>query len=290
MFKRIFFFVLTNVAVLAMISIVMYVLRTFFGINIPPGGLVYALIFGFAGSIISLMMSKFVALRAVGGQVITQPRNAQEQWLIEVVGRQAQQAGIKMPDVALYDSPEVNAFATGPSRNNSLVAVSTGLLNKMTADEAEAVLAHEVSHVANGDMVTMMLIQGVLNTFVILLSRAVANVVAGGRDGENASGLAYFGIVFVLQILFGLLASVVQMWFSRHREFRADHGGASLAGRQKMIAALERLRSQHQPEDTPKTIAAFQINGRYTSGLRELFMTHPPLEKRIAALQSSTVA
>lgn len=289
MLKRIFFFVLTNIAVLAMISIVLFVLRTFFGINIPPGGLVYALIFGFAGSIISLMMSKFVALRAVGGQVITQPRNAQEQWLVETVGRQAQAAGIKMPDVALYDSPEVNAFATGPSRNNSLVAVSTGLLNKMTPDEAEAVLGHEVSHVANGDMVTMMLIQGVLNTFVILLSRAVANVVAGGRDGQS-SGLAYFGVVMVLQIVFGLLASLVQMWFSRHREFRADVGGASLAGRQKMIAALERLRSQHQPEDTPKTIAAFQINGRYTAGLRELFMTHPPLEKRIAALQSSTVA
>ena len=288
MLKRIFFFVLTNVAVIAMISIVMMVLQTFFGIRIPPGGLVYALMFGFAGSIISLLMSKWVALRSVGGQVITQPKNATEQWLFETVTRQAAQAGIKTPEIALYDSPEVNAFATGPSRNNSLVAVSTGLLNQMTPDEAEAVIGHEVSHVANGDMVTMMLIQGVLNTFVILLSRAVANVVAGNR--ENGGGMMYFAVVMVLQIVFGLLATIVQMWFSRHREFRADQGGATLAGRQKMIAALERLRSQHQPEDTPETIAAFQINGRYTSGLRELFMTHPPLEKRIAALQSSTIA
>lgn len=288
MLKRIFFFVLTNVAVIAMISIVMMVLQTFFGIRIPAGGLVYALMFGFAGSIISLLMSKWVALRSVGGQVITQPKNATEQWLFETVARQAAQAGIKTPEIALYDSPEVNAFATGPSRNNSLVAVSTGLLNQMTPDEAEAVIGHEVSHVANGDMVTMMLIQGVLNTFVILLSRAVANIVAGNR--ENGGGMMYFVVVMVLQIVFGLLASIVQMWFSRHREFRADQGGATLAGRQKMIAALERLRSQHQPEDTPKTIAAFQINGRYTSGLQELFMTHPPLEKRIAALQSSTIA
>ena len=289
MLKRIFFFVLTNVAVLAMISIVLFVLRGM-GINLPTNGLMFALIYGMGGSFISLWMSKWVALRGVGGQVIKTPSNETERWLVDVIGRQAQAAGIKMPEVAIYDSPDVNAFATGPTRNNSLVAVSTGLLRSMTADEAEAVLGHEVSHVANGDMVTMALIQGVLNAFVIMLSRVVAGAVAGGRDGENSGGAMYFMVVMVLQIVFGLLASVVQMWFSRHREFRADAGGAQLAGRQKMIAALERLNSRHTQDEMPKSIAAFAINGRYTSGLRELFMTHPPLEKRIAALRASSAA
>ncbi|MEF2147058.1 protease HtpX [Luteimonas sp. FXH3W] len=287
MLKRIFFFILTNVAVLAMISIVLFVLRTFFGIQVPTNGMLFALIYGMGGSFISLWMSKWIALRGVGGRVIEQPANESERWLVDVIARQAQTAGIKMPQVAIYDSPDVNAFATGPSRNNSLVAVSTGLLQSMTADEAEAVLGHEVSHVANGDMVTMALIQGVLNAFVIMLSRVVANLVAGGRDGENSGGMMYFAVVMVLQIVFGLLASLVQMWFSRHREFRADIGGARLAGREKMIAALQRLKSRHEPDEMPKAIAAFAINGRYTGGFSELFMTHPPLEKRIAALQAS---
>ena len=287
MFKRITLFLLTNLAVLALVSVVMSVL----GVNPSTFGglLVFAALFGFGGSLISLAMSKWTAKRFSGAQVITQPRNEVERWLVETVRGQAQAAGIGMPEVAVYDAPEINAFATGANRNNALVAVSTGLLRSMDRDEAEAVLAHEVAHVANGDMVTMALLQGVLNTFVIVLARVVGRVVdgylSGGRD--NGGGLAYFAIVFVLDMIFGLFASMIAMWFSRHREFRADAGGAALAGRHKMIAALERLAQNQGANTLPKQIAAFGISGSPGFGLRRLLMSHPPLEERIAALRSA---
>jgi heat shock protein HtpX len=224
-----------------------------------------------------------------GAQVITEPRNHTERWLLETVRRQAQAAGIGMPEVAVYDGPEINAFATGANRNNALVAVSTGLLQNMTEDEAEAVLAHEISHVANGDMVTMALLQGVLNTFVIVLARVVGGVVdgylSGNRDGRR--GLAYYAIVMVLELVFGLFATMIAMWFSRYREFRADAGGASLAGRSKMIAALQRLELNHGQSTLPSQVQAFGIAGGLGQGLRKLFMSHPPLSERIATLRAS---
>ena len=282
MFKRVFLFLATNLAVLALVSIVMSIL----GVNPQQFGglLVMAALFGFGGSIISLLMSKWVAKRTTGAQVITQPRNEAEQWLFSTVQRQAQMAGIGMPEVAIYDAPEINAFATGANRNNALVAVSTGLLRAMNRDEAEAVLAHEVSHVANGDMVTMALLQGVLNTFVIVLARVVGRVVDGAISGNrdsDAPGFGYYIIVFVLEMVFGLFASMIAMWFSRHREYRADAGGASLAGRHKMIAALERLAQTHGASTLPKQVAAFGISG----GMSGLLRSHPPLEDRIAALR-----
>jgi heat shock protein HtpX len=245
-----------------------------------------AALFGFGGSIISLLISKWMAKRATGAHVITQPRNEAEQWLLATVTRQAQKAGIGMPEVAIYDAPEINAFATGANRNKALVAVSTGLLRSMSRDEAEAVLGHEVSHVANGDMVTMALLQGVLNTFVIVLARVVGRVIdgylSGGRDGP---GIGYYAIVFVLDMVFGLFASMIAMWFSRHREFRADAGGALLAGRDKMVAALERLAQNHGQSTLPKQVAAFGISGGDGGGLKRLLMSHPPLDERIAALR-----
>ena len=290
MFKRIFLFLATNLAVLALVSIVMAI----FGINpsTNAGLLVMAALFGFGGSFISLLMSKWIALRTTGAQVIEQPRNEMERWLVTTVQRQAQAAGIGMPEVAVYDAPEINAFATGANRNKALVAVSTGLLRSMSRDEAEAVLGHEVSHVANGDMVTMALLQGVLNTFVIVLARIVGRVVdgylSGGRNSENGGGgLAYFAIVFVLEMVFGLLASVIAMWFSRQREFRADAGGARLAGRDKMIAALERLALNHGQSTLPTQIQAFGIAGAIPHGVKRLMMSHPPLEERIQALRNA---
>ncbi len=288
MFKRMFLFLATNLAVLLLVSIVMSIL----GVNPQQfGGLVVmAALFGFGGSIISLLMSKWVAKRATGAQVIEQPRNEAEQWLLATVRRQAQQAGIGMPEVAIYDAPEINAFATGANRNNALVAVSTGLLRAMTRDEAEAVLGHEVSHVANGDMVTMALLQGVLNTFVIVLARVVGRVVDGAISGNRNSdgpGFGYYIIVFVLELVFGLFASMIAMWFSRYREFRADAGGAALAGRGKMIAALERLAQMHGASTLPKQVAAFGISGAVGSGLQRLLMSHPPIEERIAALRNA---
>ena len=230
-----------------------------------------------------------MAKRATGLQLITQPRSEVERWLHATVTRQAQTAGIKMPEVGIYEAPEINAFATGPSRNNSLVAVSTGLLRAMDRDEAEAVLAHEISHVANGDMVTMALIQGVLNTFVIVLSRLVGRVVDslifGNRD--NGPGFGYYIIVFVLDVVFGALASIIAMWFSRWREFRADAGGAQLAGKHKMIAALEKLARNQGVSTLPNEVAAFGIAGGGKGGLARLFMTHPPLSERIQALRNS---
>jgi heat shock protein HtpX len=229
-------------------------------------------------------MSKWTAKRMVNAQVIEQPRGELETWLVATVRRQAELAGIGMPEVAVYDSPDVNAFATGMSRNKALVAVSSGLLRGMSRDEAEAVLGHEVSHIANGDMVTLTLIQGVLNTFVIVLSRLVGQFIdrAVFRN-EQGHGVGFFVATMVAQVLFGIVASVIVMWFSRQREFGADSGGARLAGRGKMIAALQRLKAAHEPSHLPESLAAFGINSG--SGLSRLFMSHPPLDERIAALQ-----
>lgn len=290
--KRIFLFLVTNFAVVLLLGIVARVLGVdrFLhqsGLNLPSL-LMFAAIFGMGGSLISLLMSKWVAKTSVGAEVIEQPQTPTERWLVETVRRQAQAAGIGMPEVALYDSPEPNAFATGANRNAALVAVSTGLLEQMTEDEVEAVLGHEVSHVANGDMVTLSLIQGVLNTFVIVLSRVVGYLVdrALSSNNENRSpGIGYMLTSFVMELLFGFLASLVVMGFSRYREFHADAGGARLVGRGKMIAALERLQQLHEPSQLPSQMAAFGINGGLGDGLRKLLMTHPPLEERIAALR-----
>ena len=285
MLKRVGLFLATNLAVLMLVSIVMSV----FKVNPQQftGLLVMAALFGFGGSLVSLLMSKWVAKRFTGAQVIAQPRNEAEQWLVSIVQRQAQKAGIGMPEVAVYDAPEINAFATGANRNNALVAVSTGLLRAMNRDEAEAVLGHEVSHVANGDMVTMALLQGVLNTFVIVLARVVGRIVDGYLSGNReGGGFGYFIVVNVLQLVFGIFASIIAMWFSRHREFRADAGGATLAGRDKMIAALERLAQGHGESTLPKQLAAFGISGG-SLGLGRLLMSHPPLEERIAALRNA---
>ncbi|WP_414496403.1 protease HtpX [Stenotrophomonas maltophilia] len=288
MFTRIALFLATNLAVLILAGIVMSILGV--DSRSMSGLLVMAGIFGFGGSFISLLLSKWMAKRSTGAVVITEPRNPTERWLLATVERQAKAAGIGMPEVAVYEGPEINAFATGANRNNALVAVSTGLLHNMSEDEAEAVLGHEIAHVANGDMITMALLQGVLNTFVIVLARVVGGIIdsalSGNREG-GGRGFAYFIIVFVLEMVFGLFATMISMWFSRHREFRADAGGASLAGRQKMIAALERLQLNHGQSTLPTQIAAFGIAG---STAKQLFMSHPPLEERIAALRASTVA
>jgi heat shock protein HtpX len=286
MLKRVGLFLATNLAVLALVSVVMSVL----GVNANQFGglLVMAALFGFGGSIISLLMSKWIARRSTGARVIDTPRNESEQWLLATVQRQAKAAGIGIPEVAIFDAPEINAFATGANRNNALVAVSTGLLRAMDRDEAEAVLGHEVSHVANGDMVTMALLQGVLNTFVIVLARVVGRVVdgylSGNREGSGG-GIGYYAVVFVLDMIFGLFASMIAMWFSRHREFRADAGGASLAGRDKMVRALERLSQTYGHSSLPKQVQAFGISGGVGHGFRRLMMSHPPLDERIAALR-----
>ena len=290
MFKRVALFLATNLAVMLLLSVVMAV----FGIDprSNAGLLVMAALFGFGGSIISLLMSKWIAKKTTGAHVIQEPRNEVERWLVQTVRRQAEAAGIGMPEVAIYDAPEINAFATGANRNNALVAVSMGLLRSMDRDEAEAVLAHEVSHVANGDMVTMALLQGVLNTFVIVLARLVGRVVDGflNPDREEGGGIGYYATVFVLDMVFGVLASIIAMWFSRWREFRADAGGARLAGSGKMIAALERLSMTYGTSTLPKQVQAFGISGGVGHGLRRLFMSHPPLEERIAALRNAGTA
>lgn len=285
--KRVMLFLATNLAVVLVLSVVLNIVYAVTGMQ--PGSLsgllVMAAVFGFGGSFISLMMSKKMALRSVGGMVIESPRNETEHWLMETVSRQAQQVGIGMPTVAIYDSPDINAFATGAKRDDSLVAVSTGLLHNMTRDEAEAVLAHEVSHIANGDMVTMTLMQGVVNTFVIFLSRFIANIVAS-NDSEEEGGsnmMVYFGVSMVLELVFGFLASFITMWYSRHREFHADAGAANLVGKEKMIAALERLKVSHEPQ-LEGSMMAFGINGK--KSLTELLMSHPPLDKRIASLRN----
>lgn len=284
---RILLYLATNLAILILLGLVM----TIFGIDTrsTSGLLIFAALFGMGGSFISLAMSKWIAKRATRAQVIVQPSNPTEQWLVDTVRRQAQTAGIGMPEVAVYQSPDMNAFATGMKRDAALVAVSTGLLQNMNKDEVEAVLAHEISHVACGDMVTMALIQGVLNTFVIFLSRVVAGIInnflRGDEEGGGLGFIGYVAVTIVLELVFGLLASIIAMWFSRKREFRADSGAVYLAGRQKMIDALRKLQAHHEPSRLPDQMAAFGIRPR-EGGLAVLFKSHPPLEARIRALQN----
>lgn len=285
---RIALFLLTNLGVMLVFGLILSL--TGIQSSSVQGLMIMAGLFGFGGAFVSLLMSKWMALKSVGGEVIEQPRNETERWLMETVGRQAQQAGVAMPQVAIYHAPDINAFATGARRDASLVAVSTGLLQNMSRDEAEAVLAHEVSHIASGDMVTMTLIQGVVNTFVIFVSRIIAQVasgfLSGNRDeGEsNGNPMVYFAISMVLELVFGILASIITMWFSRHREFHADAGAARLVGREKMIAALQRLKTSYEPQEA-SSMMAFCINGKNKS-FSEMFMSHPPLDKRIEALRS----
>jgi heat shock protein HtpX len=286
---RIALLLATNFAVVVLLGIVLSVLQGVFGVQLGDTGtlLAFAALFGFGGAFISLALSKWMAKRSTGATVIGQPRSEAETWLLETVRRQAEGAGIRMPEVAVYDAPEINAFATGMNRNNALVAVSTGLLRAMNRDEVEAVLAHEVSHVANGDMVTMTLLQGVLNTFVIFFARIVGRMIDSWISGNREGGPSFFYyiIVFVLDMIFGLFASMIAMWFSRWREFRADRGGATLAGRPKMIAALERLGQTYGVSTLPNEVKAFGISGGVGHGLKRLFLSHPPLSERIAALR-----
>lgn len=290
---RIILLALTNFAVMAVLFVTMNVLAALFGINMSQGSmsgmLLMAVIFGFGGSFISLLMSKWMAKRSMGVQIIEQPSNAQERWLVETVRRQAEKVGIGMPEVGIFYSPDPNAFATGANKNNALVAVSQGLLQNMTSDEVEAVLGHEIGHIANGDMVTQTLLQGVLNTFVFFFARIIGMLVdgllRGNNQGNNGPGFGYFIGSMVAEVLLGFLAMMIVMWFSRYREFRADIAGADLAGRNKMIAALQRLQRVHEPHDLPGEMKAFGIAGG--QGLSRLFMTHPPLEERIAALQNA---
>jgi heat shock protein HtpX len=287
--KRIILFLATNLAIVLVLSVTMRLLGvepylTANGLN-PNALLIFAAVMGFGGSFISLAISKWGAKVGMGVQVIESPSSPTEAWLIDTVRRHSQEAGIKMPEVGIFHSPEVNAFATGPSRNNALVAVSSGLLQQMTRDEAEAVVGHEIAHIANGDMVTMALIQGVVNTFVMFLSRVIGHTVDRVVfKNEEGHGPAFFVTMIIAELVLGILASIIVMWFSRQREFRADRGGALLAGRQNMIAALERLASLH-PHPLPDKMAAFGIAGGVGNGLKRLFMTHPPLEERIAALR-----
>ena len=295
--KRIFLFLVTNIAVLLVLNITLRLLGVDRILNADGTGinfqslLVFAAVIGFGGSFISLLMSKWMAKRSVGAQVIETPSNQTERWLFDTVQRQAQRAGIRMPEVAIYDAPEINAFATGWNKDAALVAVSTGLLNNMTADEAEAVLGHEITHVSNGDMVTLALIQGVVNTFVIFMSRVIGYVVDRVVfKVERGQGPAFWITSIIAELVLGILASIIVMWFSRQREFKADHGGATLAGRNKMIAALQRLQLNYgQPAQLPDQVKAFGISGSAGEGLKRLFMSHPPLEERIAALQAATV-
>jgi len=288
--KRILLFLATNLAIIVLLGIVLRLLgverildESGTGLNLGAL-LIFAAVFGFGGSFISLAISKWSAKRMMGVRVITQPANATESWLVNTVRNQAQQAGIGMPEVGVFDSPQPNAFATGARRDAALVAVSTGLLKSMSQQEAEAVLAHEVSHVANGDMVTLALIQGVINTFVIFLARVIGHTVDRVVfRNEEGHGPAFWITTIVAELVLGLLATIIVMWFSRQREFRADAGGARLAGRQHMIGALERLRERH-PAPLPDKMAAFGIAGGGGAGLKRLFMSHPPLEERIAAL------
>ncbi|MBD1227282.1 protease HtpX [Xenorhabdus griffiniae] len=287
---RIALFLLTNLAVMVVFGIILSL--TGVQRSSVAGLMIMAGLFGFGGAFISLLMSKWMALRSVGGQVIEKPSNETEAWLMETVRRQADQVGITMPQVAIYDALDINAFATGARRNASLVAVSTGLLNNMSRDEAEAVIAHEISHIANGDMVTMTLLQGIVNTFVIFISRIIAQAAASflsssddeSESSNNGNPIVYMVLSMVLEIVFGILASIITMWFSRYREFHADAGSAKLVGREKMIAALQRLKTSYEPQEEG-SMMAFCINGKGKS-FSELFLSHPPLDKRIEALRS----
>ena len=283
--KRVILFLATNFAILIVLGVALSILMPVLGIDSQSNGglLLMCAVFGMGGSFISLAMSKWIAKRSVGAVVIEQPANQQETWLLDTVKRQANQASIGMPEVAVWDSPEINAFATGMNKNNALVAVSTGLLRTMTKDEAEAVLAHEISHVANGDMVTLALIQGVVNTFVYFFARIAASALSRGSNNR----FMYFMTVMFFQFVFGILASTIVMWFSRRREYRADEGGANLAGDKKMIAALQRLKGDSQESHLDGQLVAFGISGK--KAMAALFLSHPPLEKRIAALHARAI-
>jgi len=290
---RILLFLATNAAIILVLFVVISLLgldQALYDQGFPVGSvLVTCAIFGVGGSFISLLLSKTLAKRGMGAQVIEQPRNDAEAWLLQTVSHQAQAAGIGMPEVAVFQSDAPNAFATGANRNKALVAVSTGLLGRMKRDEVAAVLGHEVSHVAHGDMITLTLIQGVVNTFVFFFARVIGYLVdqflfRGENEQRHGPGIGYFVVSILAQIVLGILASTIVFWFSRRREFRADAGGARLAGRDGMIRALERLKAQAEPEPLPDQFAAFGISGK-AGGLSRLFMTHPPLEERIAALR-----
>ena len=289
--KRIILFLATNMAIVLVLSVTMRLLGVepylnANGLNLTSL-LIFAAVMGFGGSFISLAISKWMVKRSMGVHVIESPSNATETWLVNTIRRQSEKAGIGMPEVGIYESPDVNAFATGMSRNSSLIAVSTGLLSQLTHEEVEAVLGHEVSHAANGDMVTLALIQGVVNTFVMFLSRVIGYLVDKIIfKTERGTGPAFFVTMIIAELVLGVLASIIVMWFSRRREFHADAGGASLAGRGNMIAALQRLGGLH-PQPLPDRMAAFGIAGGVGSGLKRLFMTHPPLEERIAALRAA---
>ena len=288
--KRIILFLATNMAIVLVLSVTMRLLGVepylnANGLNLTSL-LIFAAVMGFGGSFISLAISKWMVKRSMGVHVIESPSNATETWLVNTIRRQSEKAGIGMPEVGIYESPDVNAFATGMSRNSSLIAVSTGLLSQLTHEEVEAVLGHEVSHAANGDMVTLALIQGVVNTFVMFLSRVIGYLVDKILfKTERGTGPAFFVTMIIAELVLGVLASIIVMWFSRYREFHADAGGANLAGRKNMIAALERLGGLH-PQPLPDRMAAFGISGGVGGGLKRLFMTHPPLEERIAALRA----
>lgn len=293
---RIFLFLATNVAVLVVISVVFRLLGID-GVLRESGGidmgalLVMAAVIGFSGSLISLFLSKTMAKRSMGVAIIEQPSTPFEHWLMETVARQSERAGIGMPEVGIFDSPEPNAFATGWNRNDALVAVSTGLLRQMSQDEVEAVVGHEISHVANGDMVTLALIQGVVNTFVVFLARIVGHVVDRViLKNEEGYGIGYFVTSIIAELMLSVLASMIVMWFSRFREFRADAGGANLTSRRQMADALRALQRVHEPQDLPAgEFAAFGISGKIGEGFAALFRSHPPLEKRIAALEQGSV-
>src|SRR5271169_5221591 len=293
--KRIFLFIVTNLAVLALLSLVIFIIERVFGVRLPQGGLggllVFAALCGFGGALISLALSKWTAKRMMGVRVIGAPQSDVEVWLLSTVQRLAAQAQIGMPEVGIFDSEEMNAFATGARRNAALVAVSTGLLRNMSRSQAEAVLGHEISHVANGDMVTLALLQGVLNTFVIFLARIIGGIVdrALFKNDRQGSGIGFFLTTLVAQFVLGILASVIVCWYSRRREFRADRGGAELAGTGNMIDALQVLK-RSQGEPMPQQLQAFGINTGRSDGIMRLFMTHPPLDERIAALRSSIAA
>ncbi len=291
MINRIFYFILTNLAIVFVLNITMRLLG--FDLYLVQSGqsmtglFVFAGLFGMGGAFISLALSKSMAKRFSGARVIENPSSSRETWLLETVRHQAKTVGIGMPEVAIFDTPQVNAFATGINRNNALVAVSSGLLEVMTREEAEAVVGHEVSHVANGDMITLALIQGVVNTFVIFLARIIGQFVDRAIfKSESGHGPGFWITTIVAELVLGILASVIVMFFSRRREFRADQGGADLAGKDKMIAALEKLRAQHEPAVLPDQLAAFGISGVSGLGIRKLFMSHPPLDERIEALRN----
>jgi heat shock protein HtpX len=288
--KRIFLFVLTNIAVLALLSLVLFIVENVFGVHLMQGGtgglLIFAAIFGFGGSLISLALSKWTAKRMMGVRVIESPQSELERWLVGAVKRLSEQAHLGMPEVGIFDSEEMNAFATGARRNAALVAVSSGLLRNMSRSQAEAVLGHEITHVANGDMVTLALLQGVLNTFVIFLARIIGGIVDRAiLRNDRSSGVGYFLTTMLAQFVLGILASVIVCWYSRRREFRADRGGADLTGTGNMIDALQMLK-RSQGEPMPQQLQAFGINTGRSDGIMRLFMSHPPLDERIAALKT----